>query len=52
MYFSKLCCFTKVIRSFSFSVKIPLEAQTTSAFMEFEFLQLFAPVLCMNSHLA
>lgn len=33
MYFSKLCRFTKVIRSFSFSVKISLEAQTAPAFM-------------------
>lgn len=34
MYFSKLRRFTKVIRSFSFSIKISLEAQTAPAFME------------------
>lgn len=47
MYFSKHCRFTTVIRSFSFSVKISLEAQTHLNSFSFFF---FTPLLCMNSH--
>lgn len=44
MYFSKQCWFTRVIRGFSFSVKIPLEAQTAPAFIDlnsFSFLHIY-----------
>lgn len=43
MYFSKHCLFTRVIRGFSFSVKISLQAQTAPAIMDlnsFSFLHL------------
>lgn len=51
MYFAKLCRFTKVIRSFSFTVEISLEAQKAPAFMALNFFfQLSTPLLCLSSH--
>lgn len=41
MYFTKLCRFTKVIRSFSFTVEISLEAQKAPAFMALNFFSTF-----------
>lgn len=51
MYFTKLCRFTKVIRSFSITVEISLEAQKAPAFMALNFFpQLSTPLLWQRSH--